>query len=239
MECLEIPIPTQDSLSAIIVAGGSGNRMQSSIPKQFLPLQGKPIVQWSLECFDNLQIVDRLVLVLPKDWINEGKTRLSGFNPQKPFDIVSGGLRRQDSVLFGLEALNEENKWVAIHDGARPGILPSLVETAFLSARKNGNAVLAIPCPDTVVEETDQTISQYLNRSRVFLIQTPQIFPSRLLIEAIHFANNAQVEGTDDSGLVSGLGVKIHLTKGSMQNLKITTPDDLKMVELFFPKSGL
>ena len=224
-------MPNRGAVTALIVAGGLGTRMNSSVPKQFMALKGKPVVQWSLECFDQTPEVDRIVLVLPEEWLDEGRDKLISFDPIKPFKIVAGGLRRQDSVKAGIDAISEAEGWVVIHDGARPGISPELVSSALASAKKLGNAVCAIPSSDTLVRVVKGAVVENLDRSEIFRIQTPQIFPLSKMRLALDNAEKKNIRATDDAGLIRELGEKVFLVDGSELNNKVTKPEDLNILE--------
>lgn len=224
-------MPEMKTVAAVVVAGGMGQRMKASIPKQFLPLKGRPVVQWSLECFDRTPEVNRIVLVLPEDWIEEGMQRLKDFKPGKKFVVVAGGVLRQDSVRAGIEALEAADGWVAVHDAARPGINPALVSNALNQAFVQGNAVCAMPSHDTLVRVVDGEIIGQLDRNEVYRIQTPQIFKISILRQALENAALKGLVGTDETSLVRDLGYKIYLAEGSEMSGKITTPEDLDMFE--------
>ena len=221
---------------AVVVAGGMGQRMQASLPKQFMLLAGRPVVQWSLECFEATPEITSLVLVLPEDWIEEGQNRLRGFCPGKPFKVVAGGALRQDSVRSGIAAIAAKDAWVAVHDAARPGITPILVSNALKKAFAHGNAVFALPSHDTLVKVVDGEIVGQLNRDEVYRIQTPQIFKLSVLIEALQNAGEKGLVGTDEASLVRELGYRINLAEGSEMNGKITTPEDLTRFSALFKK---
>ncbi len=224
-------MPNRSVVTALIVAGGLGTRMNSSVPKQFLPLKGKPVVQWSLECFNKTHVVDNIILVLPPDWVDEGRDKLISFDPARPFKIVAGGDRRQDSVKAGIDAIPNEEGWVIIHDGARPGISPELVVNAMESAKKNGNAVCAIPSCDTLVKVVKGKVTETLDRSQVYRVQTPQIFRLSKMRQALANAERNNITATDDASLVRETGEKIFLVDGSELNAKITRPEDLNILE--------
>lgn len=224
-------MPYKKRVVAVVVAGGMGQRMKSATPKQFLPLKDKPVVQWSLECFDKTQEITGLVLVLPEEWLEEGMKRLQSFKPQKPFKVVAGGALRQDSVRAGVEAADAADGWVAVHDAARPGITPALVSNALNQAFTAGNAVCAMPSHDTLVRVVDGEIVGQINRNEVFRIQTPQIFKTAILRQALENASTKGLVGTDEAGLVRELGYRIYLAEGSEMSGKITTPEDLDMFE--------
>lgn len=224
-------MPKSLPVNAIVVAGGMGSRMDSQIPKQFMTLKGKPVVQWSLECFNQVEAIDNIILVLPKDWVDEGRDKLISFDPIKPFTIVAGGKRRQDSVLAGIEEIKHNNGLVVIHDGARPAITPELVETMISEAQKNGNAVCAVPSHDTLIKVLDGKIVEQINRTEIFRVQTPQIFTVDTMRKALSNALKMNLTGTDDSSLAFEIGTDIHLVSGSELNVKITQISDLEILE--------
>lgn len=224
-------LPTRTSFTALIVAGGLGRRLPGACPKQFLMLGNKPVLQWSLETFDSLEACDALVLVLPQDWIDAGREILKEFHTAKPFTIVAGGKRRQDSVAAGLAVIPEPGGWVAIHDGARPLIPPEVVQEAFDTARMLGNAVVAIPAVDTLVMAQDTQVIGEVDRTMVYRVQTPQIFPIAQLVRALEIADLDGYTATDDAGLVRRLGTAVYLTTGSSRNLKLTTAEDLAILQ--------
>jgi 2-C-methyl-D-erythritol 4-phosphate cytidylyltransferase len=218
-------------VTAVIVAGGMGSRMNSAIPKQFLLLKGKPVVQWSLESFDQAPEISRLVLVLPEDWIADGLERLNNFRPQKPFAVVAGGLRRQDSVLAGVMASDpDENGWIAVHDAARPGISGSLISRAMHKAFECGNSVCVMPSNDTLVRAADGELIGPEDRNQIYRVQTPQTFPRHVLQKALAYADENQISATDEAGLIRQMGHKVFLVEGSETNLKITRPEDLAIL---------
>ena len=237
------------TLGVVIVAGGNGNRLGSEIPKQFLMLQGKPVLQWSIDCFVNCAATMEIVVTLPVQWLEKGpdmlkrlsELPLSSETTRGEFhgpDIrfVQGGEQRQDSVLAGISKLNPQIEWVAIHDGARPGITPDIVNTAFAMAQKNGSAVCAIPCPDTIVEIGQGRISSHLERANLMLVQTPQIFRRETLMRAFRHAKSSNISGTDDSRLVMAIGEPVFLAPGALRNRKVTTMEDLALVGVFLVK---
>ena len=222
--------------AAIIVAGGLGHRMKSSLPKQFMLLGGKPVLQWSLECFNKVKSVEKIVLVLPKDWIEEGKKYISTFKPEKDFVIVAGGELRQDSVRNGLNAVEEGFDFIAVHDAARPGIVPDLVEKGFEMAIEKGNAIFAVPSYDTLAVVKDGMIVDNADRNLIYRVQTPQIFDYKSLQKALEMAKYENVIGTDEATLVRRLGKQVYIILGNEKMSKITTSEDLEVAELLLNK---
>ena len=224
--------------AAIIVAGGLGHRMNSSLPKQFMSLYNKPVLQWSLECFNNVQSVKKIILVLPEDWMDEGKKYLKNFKTVKDFSITVGGKLRQDSVYNGLKLVTDDFDFVAVHDAARPGITPELVEEGFKKAQEKGNAIFAVPSYDTLAIVEDDVIIGNADRNKIYRVQTPQIFSYKVLKEALEKAIKESFIGTDEATLVRKLGNKVYIILGNEKIAKITTVEDLEKAELLFSKGN-
>lgn len=214
---------------AIIVAGGSGQRMQSAVPKQFLLLQGKPILYHTLRAFYLADSSTELIIVLPADQFNAWKSLISDLSPI-PHRLVAGGNSRFHSSQNAIQTLTEEGM-VAIHDGVRPLIDPALISTSFQAAAEKGNAVLAVASKDSVrYYSAEKERFEHLNRETIRLIQTPQIFSFTNLKEA--FKQKYSDDFTDDARVVEALGIQINLVEGSYKNIKITTPEDLVLAEV-------
>ena len=214
---------------AIIVAGGSGQRMQSAVPKQFLLLQGKPVLYHTLAAFYQADATTEIILVLPVDQFSYWETLVAGL-PPIPHRLVAGGNSRFQSSQHAIQTLTEDGM-VAIHDGVRPLIDPDLITASFKAASEKGNAVLAVSSKDSVRFYSDDKKSyEHLNREAVRLIQTPQIFSVKDLQEA--FQQSYSEDFTDDARVVEALGIHINLVEGSYKNIKITTPEDLLLAEV-------
>ena len=214
---------------AIIVAGGSGQRMQSAVPKQFLLLQGKPVLYHTLAAFYQADASTEIIVVLPSDQFDFWKSLISEL-PTIPHRLVAGGNSRFQSSQNAIQTLTEDGI-VAIHDGVRPLIDPFLISSSFQAAAEKGNAVLAVASKDSVRNYSDVKKNfQHVNRESIRLIQTPQIFPTKDLKEA--FKQTYSDEFTDDARVVEALGIHINLVEGSYKNIKITTPEDLLLAEV-------
>ena len=214
---------------AIIVAGGSGQRMNSTIPKQFLLLQGKPVLYHTLEAFHKADPQTELLVVLPAEQFDYWKSIISEL-PEIPHRLVEGGESRFQSSKNAIESISEDGL-VAIHDGVRPLIESELISNAFQAAFESGNAVLAVASKDSVrCYSTEQAGFEHLNRESIRLIQTPQIFTLKDLKTA--FKQEYSTDFTDDARVVESTGIKINLVEGSYRNIKITTPEDLDLAEV-------
>lgn len=221
---------------AIIVAGGSGSRMQSTLPKQFLPLAGIPMIFHTLEAF--LAFPDMILhLVLPTReipfWDNVCQSLSSEKKEeiQKRVKIVAGGASRFQSVLHGLQAIPEniQEGIVLVHDGVRPLIEKSYIQAVSEAAQTHGAAALAVALKDTPREVLDHGGNRSLNRSRIQLMQTPQGFRLSLMREA--FESGEQPHFTDCASVLEYAGQSVHLVEGSYRNIKVTTPEDLLIAE--------
>lgn len=213
---------------AVVVAGGSGTRMKSELPKQFIELAGKPILMHTLEAFhfDDIQIL----LVLPSDQIDFWKELVVKHAFQIPHRLVVGGEARFHSVLNGLNAIPDKEGLVAIHDGVRPLIDRAIITNSFEQAKEHGNAIVSIPLKDSIRSISDFGNKQE-DRSAFRLIQTPQTFRLELIKDA--FLQDFDPLFTDDASVLEKAGHQIHLIDGSYQNIKITTPEDLLIAESF------
>ena len=211
--------------AAIIVAAGRGERMAGA-DKLWAPVAGRPLLAHTIAAFEACGAIDRVVLVVAKENLERGRELAGAFATVR--DVVAGGATRQESVRAGLDALDDA-AWVVVHDGARPLVTPDLIERGFEAARETGAACCALPAPDTVKEANEAgAIARTLDRSRLWLAQTPQVVRYDLLVEA---HRRAEGLATDDAALVEALGVEVRLYEGSPRNLKVTTPDDLAIAE--------
>jgi len=221
-------------LFAIIVAGGSGLRMQTGVPKQFLELCGKPILMHSIEAFTDACEGISVIVVLPamqiEYWQELGK------HPRftLPHQIAEGGDTRFQSVKNGLSLVADEGL-VAIHDGVRPLVSRQTITGCFREAANYGCAVPVLPVVDSVREVSGQT-SRMLDRSVLRLIQTPQVFDIMLLKKA--YRQDYTTAFTDDASVFEQAGHAIRLTEGNMENIKITTQNDLVIAEALKKKTG-
>lgn len=212
---------------AIIVGGGSGSRMQSDIPKQFLLLNNRPVLMHTIEAFHSSAVSPAIILVLSKDFHQYWKDLCSEHKFTIPHLLISGGQQRFHSVKNGLQAITEPGI-VAVHDAVRPCISQKVIASAFKKAEEVGNAVVAVKSRDSVRQVTDTgTVS--LNREEIYLIQTPQVFRSEILSKA--YEQDYRSDFTDDASVVERSGVEIRLIEGDTKNLKITYPEDIQVAQ--------
>lgn len=221
------------SVCAIIAAAGLGRRIGGSIYKQFLEIEKKPIVVHTLEKFLQCELVDSILLVVPKDWFRYvTENIIEKHNISKVHKIIIGGATRQESVYNALKALSEEVLTVVIHDAVRPLISLNLLNDVISKGIETGAAVLAVPIYDSIKKISGKKIEHTLNRDAVWLVQTPQVFKKDLIFNAYQQAFFNGITATDDSELVEYLGHPIQVVIGSRTNIKITTQEDLELAKI-------
>jgi len=216
----------QSSVIAVILAAGKGLRMGGEIPKQYMELEGRPVLAHTLAAFDNSPSIDTLVIV-SNDAQQVREKVLVPFPVSKPVFFVQGGQERQHSVYNALKFI-EDCEIVAIHDGVRPLIASDVIEKSIAAARLYGACAVGMPCKDTVKEIDENGFAVHTpDRSRIWIIQTPQTFNFALLKSAYEKAERDGYLGTDDSSLVERTGHPVRLIEGGYHNIKITTREDL------------
>lgn len=208
----------------IIVAGGSGNRMGSSIPKQFLFLGNRPVLAHTIDAFARALPRAALVVVLPAEHIDYWRNLSARFDVA-PHRMVAGGRERFDSVLRGLEALPSETELIAVQDGVRPLVSRGLIRRMFEAAEQYGAAIPVVAPVDSFRSVEGEDDSIIVDRRRLRIVQTPQVFRGELLRDA--YRVGYRPEFTDDASVVEASGCPIHLCEGERANLKITTREDL------------
>jgi 2-C-methyl-D-erythritol 4-phosphate cytidylyltransferase len=218
------------NLYALIVAGGSGSRMGTNIPKQFLELAGKPVLMRTIERFWSFDVSTKIIIILPEDQLTYWEELQKKYSFSIPNTVVKGGPARFFSVKNGLDKV-EDNGFVAIHDGVRPLVSTDTIKRCFIAAEKFGNAVPVISPADSVRMITGQG-NIPVNRQYLRIIQTPQVFDSKLIKRA--YLQDYNPDFTDDATLLEKTGETIHLVEGNRENLKITNPGDLAVAEALF-----
>lgn len=213
---------------AIIVAGGSGNRMQTETPKQFLLLKNLPVLMHTIKAFAQSDTQPKILLVLNKDQQAYWTRLCEEFNFHVPHQVIDGGTERFHSVKNAIHAIEEES-YVAIHDAVRPLVSKSLIDSCFNEAELQGNVIAAVQSSDSVrLLRDDKTTA--LKRDEIYLVQTPQTFSHSILKEAYNQAFNTHF--TDDASVVESIGYEINIIEGERGNIKITYPIDLELAEL-------
>jgi 2-C-methyl-D-erythritol 4-phosphate cytidylyltransferase len=226
---------------AVIPAAGAGLRMGGGTAKQFLEVDGRPIMALTLEKFQACPLIDSITLVVPLAEISYCKSEIvERYNLDKVENIILGGERRQDSVRFGLEASNGEYELVVIHDGVRPFIDMDLIERSIEAAKIHRAVITALPAKETVkkVDKSGFVIKTYERRD-VWLVQTPQVFMYKDIMSAHEKAvSEAWEDVTDDASLIERLGIPVKVIPGSEYNIKVTTPQDLELAGYLLARSN-
>ncbi len=230
-----------EKVVAIVPAAGSGTRMGTAVRKQFITLGDRPILAWTLLALHRIHWIHRIILVVPENQILFTQTEILHKNVfPKVSNVVAGGAERQDSVYSGLRELRNGEEWILIHDGVRPFIREEPVRQVLKKAYHTGAATLAVPVQETLKRVSSLRVISTEDRQHFWLIQTPQIFKKTILLEAYAKALKERFYGTDDATLVERAGTAVFVAEGDYYNLKITSPDDLKIAEqllpLYFPE---
>ena len=214
-------------LGVVIVAGGLSQRM-AGINKLFVSLKGRPLLAWSVDACQKHRLVRQVVLVLNDKDLARG-WKLQEQRGWSKATLCPGGARRQDSVTEGLRRIRDCD-WVMIHDGARPFLTPDLIDDGVKVVEEIGAAAAAVPVKDTIkVAADDRLVGETLQRDRVWVAQTPQIFSFDLVRQAYE---NLTAEVTDDAAAVECLGHKVQLYMGDYRNIKVTTSEDLALARI-------
>ena len=222
--------PEPISCSAVVVAAGSARRMEG-IDKMFAPLGELPVLVHTLYAFQDCPLVDEIVLVTREELLVEAGRLCKDFSLNKVTKVIVGGAERIHSVQAGLGEVNSGAALIAIHDGARPLVSQRVLEEAITRASVTGAAAPAVPVTDTIKRVENGLAAETVDRTQLWAVQTPQVFESGLIRAAIHKAIEDGEALTDDCGAVERLGMKVTLTSGSRENIKITTPLDLILGE--------
>lgn len=228
---------TETKSFALIPAAGMGSRMGASINKQYLHLDGMPIVARTIAVFEQSPLIDAIYLVIPADEIpycRKHVVEACGF--QKIVALVAGGSERQNSVMNGLNAMREhvsDDDVVLIHDGVRPLITEKLLQESIDIARSGDGALVAVPTKDTIKAVANGIVMGTPDRETLWHAQTPQTFRFGVIYAAHRTAEFKNFMGTDDAALVERSGGRVRIVRGDYRNIKITTPEDLVLAEAF------
>ena len=212
--------------SAVVVAAGNATRMEG-IDKVLTTLGDLPVLVHTLRVFQECPDLDEIVVVTREDLMVEVSALCQDFAFTKVKKVVKGGRERIHSVQAGLVEVRKDAELIAIHDGARPLLPPEVLEEVLKKAAQTGAAAPAVPITDTVKRAEDNLAVETVDRSALFAVQTPQVFQADLIRAAVNKALADGVVLTDDCAAVERLGMKVSLTRGSRENLKLTTPFDL------------
>lgn len=215
----------------IIVAGGSGSRMKSELPKQFLKINGLPILMHTIQAFRKYSDALQIVLVLPAEQIIFWKQLCEEHSFQTAYTLVAGGDSRFASVKNGLDSIQDHEGLVAVHDGVRPVVSKEIIAAGFVKAAEQGSAVTSVPLKDSIRKVEESGKNQAVDRTAFQLIQTPQTFRLDWMQQA--FAVDYNEQFTDCASVLEAAGYPIHLIPGAYETIKITTPEDLRWAEIY------
>lgn len=239
--------------TAILLAAGSGKRMQSDVAKQFMLLNGKPLIWYALHAIEQSSVIEECILVTGAEDISYVESEIvKRYDFRKVYKIVAGGAERYDSVYNALKVIADGDKWVLnregyvfIHDGARPFLTEDMIERSYQAVTESHACVVGMPVKDTIkLADTDGYAASTPDRSLVWQIQTPQVFDTKLIIDAYsklmlqkEELAAREIKITDDAMVVETLlGHPVKLVRGSYENIKITTPEDLCVAEAFLSR---
>ena len=226
----------QGRCTAIVLAAGQGKRMHSKIQKQFLEIGGKPILYYSMECFQKSPLIQDIILVTGEDMISYCQSEIvEKYGFTKVCKVTAGGKERYDSVYAGLLCC-QDTDYVYIHDGARPFVTEEMIQRGYEAVKRTNACVMGMPSKDTVkLADPSGYIKETPDRKIVWNIQTPQIFSYDLIRGAYESIRKKDMSNVTDDAMVveQETGTKILLVEGSYQNIKITTPEDLAIAEAF------
>jgi len=216
---------------AIIPSGGSGTRVSSPLPKQYLKFHNKELIAYTLQVFQSCNLIDEIIIPAQKEFFTLLYSIKEKYGFSKVTNILEGGTERQFSVFKAVKTLKaSENDLVCVHDAVRPLLSLDILEYAINTAKENNAIVTAIKAKDTLMKG-EEIVDDYIDRGEIWYVQTPQIFSYKIFIEALNKAENENFLGTDESMLVKRAGYNIKIVQGSSLNFKITTQDDLKLFD--------
>lgn len=232
------------NISAIIVAAGKSKRIAGKVHKPYILIRSKPILLYTLKRIVNCRYINRVIVVINRGDIKRCKKLLNMLNTEKPVDIVCGGKKRQDSVWNGIKILDDNTDYVLVHDGCRPFINSRLLKRCIEKVKRHKAVIVALPVKETVKridalsqgKNSTRFVSATLDRQRLWLAQTPQVFNYRMLLDAYRKSLEEKTYFTDDASVVERYGNKVVIVKGYEENIKITTPLDLTIAKEFVKK---
>lgn len=220
-------------LSVIIPAAGSGVRMGSEIPKPFLKVGDRTILEHTITRFLDVPELTEVIIATSAGHISDIRAMFARISVDVILKVVEGGSERQFSIQNALQEISDEVTLVGVHDAVRPFVRSGLITECCRVAEKYGGAVLGVPAKDTIKKvDKENVIKETPDRSFLWQAQTPQVFQKELLIKAYDAAMKANFIGTDDASLVERIGGRVQMVEGDRENLKITYPVDLKVAEL-------
>lgn len=221
------------SFSLIIPAAGAGTRMGAEIPKPYLDLKGKTVLERTLSCFAGLENLQQVIVSTSDSFRDQTSELLERLFGNADTVVVEGGRRRQDSIYNALLHVGESVELVAVHDAVRPFIKQDIVRTCLKMAEKFGGAIVGVPVKDTIKQVNSAgMIDKTPDRSQMWQAQTPQIFKKNIFIDAFRYANTQNTAVTDDASLFEAFGRDVRIVEGERDNFKLTYPIDFKIAEM-------
>jgi 2-C-methyl-D-erythritol 4-phosphate cytidylyltransferase len=233
-----MPKNKENPIVALITAGGCGKRLKHTVKKQFIMLQGKPLLFWTLDRFVDHPLIDRCVVVLPAAELDATKQAIALAYQDADICCVAGGAQRQDSVRLGLEACPSGTHLVLVHDGVRPFVTAEEITHLIEAARQYGAAIPVSSVKNTIKRVRDNWVEQTVERENLVEVYTPQVFDYAMLTELHARALADGVSCTDDAAILETYGKKIYVIETSDRNIKITRPFDLEIAELLLKKGS-
>lgn len=225
---MQSSIKSQKFVTAVIVAAGNSTRMGLDISKQFVELSGKTVIERTLSAFEKSETITETVVVCRLQDMQQIKDLIEANSFKKVKAVVKGGGTRGESVANGVKAASEQTEFFAVHDGARPLVLPSDIDAVVKRTFECGAATLGVPVVDTIKIVNDKNvIVSTPDRSSMFAVQTPQVFEKKLYLSALENAEKNNLSFTDDCQLVERMGNSVEIVNGSYENIKITTKTDI------------
>ncbi|MCM1578258.1 MAG: 2-C-methyl-D-erythritol 4-phosphate cytidylyltransferase [Ruminococcus sp.] len=219
------------SVSVIIAAGGSGERM-GGINKLMSLIGGMSVIVHSMRAFEGLEETAEIIVTAREEERETVEKLACEYGISKFVCCAAGGETRQQSVINGLRQVSRETELIAVHDGARPLVNPEHIRQCIKDAGVFGGAVLGVPVKDTVKEVSGGLITDTPDRRRLYIAQTPQIFKKKLYFDGVNFAREHELDFTDDCQMAEAVGARVAMTPSDYLNIKITTPEDLKIAEI-------
>lgn len=220
-------------VQAIVPAAGKGERLGANVEKPYVLLAGIPLIVHTLKGLESVKEIDSIVLVVSREWLRRVREEiLERYRLKRIAAVVEGGATRMESVYAGLSSLNQKTRWALVHDAARPLVRKDEVSKLIQSAWRTGAV-----CPGVTPKDTTKRVSEKgwvketLDRRRLRAVLTPQVFRRDILVKAYELAFAKGYSGTDDASLVERMGVKVKVVEGDLENIKITTPEDLLLAE--------
>lgn len=216
----------------IIPAAGSGSRMGTEVPKPYLTISGKTVLEHTLNCFAGIKGLKQVVISTSVQYIDFTRKKAEQLFPELEIDVVMGGKERQDSICNALSAVNQDIDLVIVHDAVRPFISSHQIYDCIYSASEKGAAIIAVPVKDTIKKaDRYMNIAETPQRKYLWQAQTPQVFSRKLIMNAYCEAKKSDFQGTDDASLVERLGLPVAIVEGDRMNFKLTYPLDFKIAE--------